>query len=445
MGTLSQITTVLTNCKRHSFTGHLSRAAMPSVHLWGGIFLLGFSLLLLGLSGCSSSRNIQNRQVPYLYHITDQAPLPFYTLYQYRPDSLHIWFDIPVRSGSRSRDDRQEKQGYMLEMMLLSDTGRQLIDSATYHFLPDTLSALGMVSGRIDIFTSEPSGRHLSLRLTDLEHSASHLWEERLPPAWPPSTTHFLATDTAGVVINPQFMEAGATFTLESTLLDDQEVRVRYHADHHTAAWPPFVSPATSQIPFAADSLFTIRFTAGKSAQLQFDRPGIYHLQTDSASRRGFTLFVRDYPHPWIEFADQMIPPLRYITTAKEFEALSSATDSRKAAEEFWVGVAGNELRATRLIQDYYRRVEKANYLFSSYIDGWKTDRGMIYIMYGAPSVVEQTSRTEIWTYGESRHMLSLSFVFVKMQNPFTDHDYMLERSPTYKTGWHQRVNSWRR
>ncbi len=403
------------------------------------------TIAVMILHSCGSPRHLQTSQVSYLYHIADQAPLPFYTMYQYRPDSLYVWFDIPVRSGSKSPEAETADPGYMLQVTLTSETEKQLIDSATYYFQPDTVSSLGMVSGKIEVFTGDPEGRHLTLKLTDLQHNTSHLWEGRLPASWPPTTTHFLVMDTGGAVINPLYMDVNAKFTLESTLLDDQEIEVRYHANHHPPAWPPFVAPPSPQLPFVADTIFSIRFTAGKSPLLQFDKAGIYHLQTDSASRRGFTLFVRDYAHPWIEFADQMIPPLRYITTAKEYESLLGADDPRRAAERFWVEVSGNELRATRLIREYYRRVEKANYLFSSYVDGWKTDRGMIYIMYGPPSLVERTARTEIWTYGESRHMLSLSFVFVKMQNPFTDNDYMLERSQTYKTGWHQRVNSWRR
>jgi GWxTD domain-containing protein len=140
-----------------------------------------------------------------------------------------------------------------------------------------------------------------------------------------------------------------------------------------------------------------------------------------------------------------MVEPLLYITTMKEYHEMEAVANKKDAVDAFWLARTGNELRASRLIREYYQRVEKANYLFTSFQDGWKTDRGMIYMVYGPPSMVQRTDEAEIWTYGESRHLLSLTFVFVKMQNPFTDNDYVLDRNLNYKTGWHQMINSWRR
>ncbi|MFO7722834.1 MAG: GWxTD domain-containing protein, partial [Bacteroidales bacterium] len=172
---------------------------------------------------------------------------------------------------------------------------------------------------------------------------------------------------------------------------------------------------------------------------------GIYHFNADANQQAGFTVFVRPHAYPWISHPEQMIYPLRYLTSTREYAALLEAEDPKEAVDNFWIGNAGNELRAKKLIREYYRRVEKANYLFSSHQEGWKTDRGMIYIMYGPPSVVQRGFSSEIWTYGESRHIMSLTFIFTRLSNPFTDSDYMLERSPNYKTGWYQMVNSWRR
>ena len=38
--------------------------------------------------------------------------------------------------------------------------------------------------------------------------------------------------------------------------------------------------------------------------------------------------------------------------------------------------------------EGYYRRVRFANEEFTQYKDGWKTDRGMIYILFGPPNQV---------------------------------------------------------
>ncbi|MCH7783138.1 GWxTD domain-containing protein [candidate division KSB1 bacterium] len=53
----------------------------------------------------------------------------------------------------------------------------------------------------------------------------------------------------------------------------------------------------------------------------------------------------------------------------------------------------------------YYRRVRFANEEFTQYKDGWKTDRGMIYILFGPPNQVFYSDfssfekATQQWVY----------------------------------------------
>jgi hypothetical protein len=97
------------------------------------------------------------------------------------------------------------------------------------------------------------------------------------------------------------------------------------------------------------------------------------------------------------------------------------------------------------MIKLYYNRVMDANRFFTSYLEGWKTDRGIIYIIYGPPNVVYKGRNVEGWVYGEDKNMLSINFTFRKLDNPFTDNDYSLTRSPAYKDGWYIAVDNWRR
>ena len=83
--------------------------------------------------------------------------------------------------------------------------------------------------------------------------------------------------------------------------------------------------------------------------------------------------------------------------------------------------------------------------LFSSYQEGWKTDRGLIYIIYGPPSEVYRKTGEEEWIYGERNNPLSIKFYFYNIENPFTLNDYSLNRQPTYKTSWYIAIENWRR
>ncbi len=144
-----------------------------------------------------------------------------------------------------------------------------------------------------------------------------------------------------------------------------------------------------------------------------------------------------------------MAKPLRYLTTQSEYEELQALMDKpdklRDWIDDFWIRKAGNAQRARDMLRTYYERVEAANRFFSSYHEGWKTDRGILYIIYGPPNKVYRSSAGEAWVYGNESSGLSYYFNFIRLDNPFSDNDFELERSAQYRYGWGQAVEAWRR
>ncbi len=126
---------------------------------------------------------------------------------------------------------------------------------------------------------------------------------------------------------------------------------------------------------------------------------------------------------------DQAIDQLRYIANKKDIEKIRKAPKGQKGKyfQEFWKhmdptpGTPVNEL-----MEEYYRRVEVANREFSRFRAGWKTDMGMIYIIFGAPDDVErqpynifsnpysarQVYAYEIWYYYD----IQRRFIFADFQ-----------------------------
>jgi len=81
------------------------------------------------------------------------------------------------------------------------------------------------------------------------------------------------------------------------------------------------------------------------------------------------------------------------------------------------------ETEHNELMDEYYKRVSYANENFDGWKDGWETDRGMIYILFGPPDQVERTNPSmsnstlyQIWTYNR----INKQFIF-KDQNGFGD------------------------
>jgi GWxTD domain-containing protein len=219
---------------------------------------------------------------------------------------------------------------------------------------------------------------------------------------------------------------------------------VKLYRNNFPIASPPFSADEYESPRLAADTVFSIPAYNGVFL-LYLNKKGIYHIMADSNDMEGLTLFRFDDSYPDISEAYQMVAPLRFISSNEEFEKLTSSKYPKQDVDNFWLTAAsGSKDRAKELIRNYYNRIQDANRFFTSYQEGWKTDRGMMYIIFGPPNQIFRTSVGETWTYGEERNYLALTFTFVKLDNPFSDNDYALQRQATYRNLWYNAVDLWR-
>ncbi len=124
---------------------------------------------------------------------------------------------------------------------------------------------------------------------------------------------------------------------------------------------------------------------------------------------------------------DKAISQMVYIATPDELSKLKdSKTNDEKLKNflEFWKKKdpsPNNE--ENEVFDEYFRRVAYANDNFSNYNEGWRTDRGMVYIILGAPNNIDRhpfeydSKPYEVWEYYE----LNRSFIFLD-QTGFGDY-----------------------
>ncbi len=156
-------------------------------------------------------------------------------------------------------------------------------------------------------------------------------------------------------------------------------------------------------------------------------RPGRYELRIQARTAEYKAEAKRVFSVAWGEAfvdtanLDVIIEAMRYIAKTSDIERMRQASPSmrRLLFEDFWKerdptpDTPENELR-----EEFFRRLDFANRFFSVPelgLEGWQTDRGKIYIIYGHPTHVErepaqmQQASYEIWYYSHLRRR----FVFV--------------------------------
>jgi len=111
-----------------------------------------------------------------------------------------------------------------------------------------------------------------------------------------------------------------------------------------------------------------------------------------------------------IEELDDMFSKSKYIASEAEkdkYEALTTVDAKREFMYTFWKARDENPSDdKNQYFQDYLKRVYEANERFTAgKKEGWKTDKGRVYLIYGRPSEIDrypnqiETKPYEIWRY----------------------------------------------
>lgn len=165
---------------------------------------------------------------------------------------------------------------------------------------------------------------------------------------------------------------------------------------------------------------------------------------------RGRDFSVKGEHFPRLKSPRELAEPLVYLMNKREYEELMSIENSdtlKEAIDRFWLENIGSISRAKRVISLYYERVEEANKQFTGFKEGWKTDRGMVYILFGPPLRIERWLNAQQWlgsSYGSGDPHYNFLFRRTrKRSNYFPFDNYILQRSPGYHTYQYQQTQLW--
>ncbi len=216
---------------------------------------------------------------------------------------------------------------------------------------------------------------------------------------------------------------------------------LRYRHEFDAASSPMNTSSRPAAKSLSVDTTLTIT----TNQPFVLPQEGLYYFVEDTTDASGIGLVVTDKRFPKLTRPSTLIKPVLYMSTSSEIGELNQAQDTKKAFDKYWLSLmAGNEGVAKKTIKAYFDRVEEANRLFTSYKEGWKTDKGMIYIVLGAPDRVQRNREREVWVYNRRANVSEVNFTFTKKPNQFVDDHYELVRYIEYQPIWYPIVEAWR-
>lgn len=297
--------------------------------------------------------------------------------------------------------------------------------------------------------------------LTNIMMQGKNMADEN--PSWAPITTY----DVPGRVDSLKFVfqvtnnNSSEPMTINSRLL---------HFDSDTSYARPmhFNNYSPSSIEYKGieyDDEEVIQSTQRKLLEAgnvlieftfaQLDRGNYrFEVNTNKTSEEAKSFKARDFGvksknYPSIQSARELAQPLVYLMDDKDYEEMMAINDSeslKQAVDRFWLRHIGNKSKTRSVIEKFYNRVEEANKQFSNYKEGWKTDAGMLYIMFGPPWYADQTLDSMHWSYSFNRTEPSRNFYFFQPRFKsefFPFEHYLLRRSQSYFTVRYQQVELW--
>ena len=407
-----------------------------------------FLLTIIAFS-CSAQKHIEKENLQESYS-TDNPLNPEYRVFHLNDAKTIIYYQFNFGDFNYKRETPEStpKARYQLTYQLFYDfLAKELIDSASVVF-EDSLNYDKNTSslGYFELDIPENSELILRLKLYDLNSGKQVVSLLKIDKTNHLNRQNFYLQAEDGLPVMHNHVTKNTNYQLVYNQLDVKTLYVKYFKEFHKPAQPPMNDSQEKKVTrVKADSSYKIILNQGRSEQLVFDRQGIYHFYADSSSQDGFTVMVFTSGYPFVSSQMQMLVPLRYITTNSEYKKLLQSEDKKKDVDNFWINISSNSERAKSMISIYYNRVQEANSLFYSDREGWMTDRGMIYIIYGPPERVFKNEGLETWVYASAARRTTLKFNFLQSDNPFTENDFRLNRSQSYVNSWNSAIEVWRR
>ena len=240
-------------------------------------------------------------------------------------------------------------------------------------------------------------------------------------------------------ILYSNFVNSSNSYKISSNIKDSL-IKVDYYKMQEHVHLPPYYITPTQNISSKPDSSFIYKI----NDSIKFNAKGVYFFRKEKQSSGGLCLLNIDNDFPEIKTIEAMLEPLKLLTSSKEYKEIKNSENLKFSIDNFWLSKSQSQKFAKEQIRVFYNRIVLANIYFSEEKEGWKTDKGMIYIMFGPPTVINISRNQEEWFYGEDPDVAGIFFLFDKIETQNYNKSWVLKRDSNYQTIWAQALQTWR-
>ncbi|WP_421763460.1 GWxTD domain-containing protein [Ekhidna sp.] len=203
-------------------------------------------------------------------------------------------------------------------------------------------------------------------------------------------------------------------------------------------AFLPADPPMADMKPLAPQVNLDSSFVFDREAN--FKENCFYTVRKDSLASVGVTLLNTPPYFPGYRKLVELIESMFYLMSEQEKKSILKSKNPKQSFDSFWMNTYATKSRARNAIRKYYNLVERSNKLFTDFKPGWKSDRGMMYIVFGTPDEVYRTGNSEEWYYDEGS-----AFEFTIISTFFAPKTYTLRRNKDLEEKWFTQIAAMRR
>jgi len=412
-------------------------------------------LVLIGLTGgCASTESTttesSTRHLASLYNPSRLALHPDYSIYHESTtfSTLYIRAYPSELKFDQANEDSEYRALLTLKYQLIQ-LGEPGLDSAVVDSASVTYKLIARDEKSPAFFASlsipvkQGNKYLLKLDTKDLNRGSIGLEYLYVDKANPYSAQNFkVISKFSGYPKFMRFFLPGEEFSVLYRDPAMDSIFVKHYSLNSELPRPPITASADYTLNVTPDTSLSFPLVDTADYNLRLD--GMYFIQVDKDHENGLTLFNFGGSFPDVKTPKELLEPLFYLATQAEYRDLRKQANQKMAVDDFWLKMGNNVEKSRELIRIYYNRVIYSNLYFTSNKEGWKTDQGMIFIMFGPPSRIQMTGTGERWYYYARRKNKSIEFRFDRQPDAFANQHMVWIKTTESQMYWNEAFRTWR-